>query len=124
MNGKVCVACNIELRVKQNGVVLVEMSTVGPVALWRADLYHCPVCGIEAVLGVGAEPEVRAWEFHFRTRLDVHRADAGQRVIEFWANERERDQHEDNAAETQRRVRESFARRNHRNPWEPKRSHQ
>lgn len=52
MSDKICVKCQVELRVKQNGVPLVQLSAIAPVYLRMADLWHCPECGFEVILGV------------------------------------------------------------------------
>ena len=54
--GKVCVRCQVELRPKKNGVGAIMMASFGPYQLYDADLWACPICGVELLLGFGARP--------------------------------------------------------------------
>ena len=51
----VCVKCNVEFRPKQNGVTVADyfMKNSQIYKLWEADLYVCPKCGMEIVVGFG-----------------------------------------------------------------------
>lgn len=89
---KVCVECQIELRCKTNGVLLVEAATWGFMTLRDADLWHCPECGFEIVLGAG-EQHYAYWEGDGDLLAEIKRREArGQRVILCWLNPRERDE--------------------------------
>jgi hypothetical protein len=86
---KVCVHCEVELRCKTNGVLLVECATWGFMTIREADLWHCPTCQSETVLGC-APAQLYA---HFEGDIvaEVKRREArGQRVILCWLNEREK----------------------------------
>ena len=54
----ICRKCEREFKPKENGVVVVEMFQLPPkpYKLWHADLWHCPVCGIEIVAGFAGSP--------------------------------------------------------------------
>ena len=49
----VCVKCECEFRPEKNGIGLLDMASYGPVKIWEADLYKCPKCGTEIVVGFG-----------------------------------------------------------------------
>jgi hypothetical protein len=87
MAGKVCVRCQMELRCKQNSVGALEMASFGPAAIYDADLWACPMCGTEMLIGFGAKPISE----HFKP--DFHRViDGYSRVVKFWQTQRERDE--------------------------------
>lgn len=87
---KVCVACEIELRSKQNGVLVVEATTWGFQAIYQADVWYCPVCQHEVIVGVGNQPIYRHWEGDLLH--EVKRREArGERVILCWLNQREKE---------------------------------
>lgn len=56
MTGKVCAKCQVELRPKENDVATLEMAGTQATAVWSADLWACPGCGIEVLLGFGRAP--------------------------------------------------------------------
>lgn len=87
---RICVACGVEYAIKHNGVVLVEMGVIGPLAVYRADLYACPSCGHEMIGGVADEAEVRHNEAAFEPRLKSYWADQRTRLVEYWMNPREK----------------------------------
>ncbi len=64
----VCAKCECELKPKENGIGLLDMfnpsdkSGPQPYQLWDADLYKCPKCGYEIVIGFGDLPMVEHWE--------------------------------------------------------------
>lgn len=100
---RVCPACEVELRVKQNGVVLVECATFGFLSLRRADLHHCPVCGTEVVLGAGEE-FFGHWEGDIVA--EVRRLEGrGERVILCWLNKMEKDEFLRRGREAQEKAR-------------------
>ncbi len=49
----VCVKCQVELRVEQNGFGVLDFADFGEYQLWSADKYKCPKCSIEIVIGFG-----------------------------------------------------------------------
>jgi hypothetical protein len=67
----ICVPCRRFFRPKKNGQFFTEMMPAGddnpppgnnaperwePYKLWSGDLWHCPSCGSEIIVGVGAKP--------------------------------------------------------------------
>lgn len=52
----VCVKCNRELRPETNGVGCLDMTGLGPYAVWDSDKWKCPVCGYEILVGFGQNP--------------------------------------------------------------------
>jgi len=60
-----CVKCAVYLRPQKNDVRVVETAQRDfrtPYAIWNADLWRCPSCGLEVVLGFGAAPEFEQWQ--------------------------------------------------------------
>ncbi len=58
MPKSVCAKCEVELRPEHNGVIVAEMmqDNTKIYKLWEADLWKCPKCGIEMVLGFAQQP--------------------------------------------------------------------
>jgi len=69
MPKNVCVTCEIELKPEINGVVVAEMMNEDTelYKLWFADLYKCPRCGFEIVLGFSVTPLME----HFEGDIDL-----------------------------------------------------
>lgn len=72
----VCLRCRKFLRVKKNGVVIEEGSpraggAWGPYKLWMGDLWRCPECGVEVIMGFGLKPLSE----HFRRDYEATRED-------------------------------------------------
>ena len=80
-NGKICVKCQVELRPKKNGIDAVEMGTAGPLTVTCADLWYCPSCGYELIIGFAKKPFSQHFEEGFKEPPDS---------IRFWLNEREK----------------------------------
>ncbi len=55
---RICVKCEREFKPEKNGVIVVEMfqRNTKIYKLWEADLWKCPVCGIEIVVGFAQYP--------------------------------------------------------------------
>ena len=53
MPKQVCVKCEVEFKPEANGVVVAEMFRKNQkiYKLWVADLWKCPICGVEIVAG-------------------------------------------------------------------------
>ena len=66
-----CVKCQKELRPKKNDVAFVETSGPerSPYKIWLADLWACPVCGVEIVSGFGCAAIHGNWEEDFEQSL-------------------------------------------------------
>ena len=86
MSGKVCVKCQVELRPKTNGIAAVEMASFGPYKIWMADVWRCPVCGWEGILGFSSEPIAEHHRPHFAAELEKAQDTGGHHVIEFWGS--------------------------------------
>ena len=58
MPKSVCVKCEVELRPEKNGVIVAEMfqNNEKIYKLWEADLWKCPLCYFEVVLGFAQSP--------------------------------------------------------------------
>jgi hypothetical protein len=82
----VCVRCQIEMRVHQNGVVAVVMADYGPMEIRRADCWRCPRCGVKALIGFAANPELSHFDPAFQSRLDSYEPDPRETVVRFWQN--------------------------------------
>lgn len=87
---KTCVPCEVELRCKENGVLLVEAATNGFISLRDADLWHCPVCNHEIIAGCAAESHFEHFEGDIVAEIK-RRESRGQRVILCWLNAQERE---------------------------------
>ena len=68
--GYACVPCKTYLRPRKNDIyVLQTMDDIGtPYKIWNADLWECPTCGTQVILGYGVnhisehyEPEFASW---------------------------------------------------------------
>ena len=54
MNHKpVCVKCNREMSPERNGVGCLDIADFGADAVWDSDLWKCPTCGYEILVGFG-----------------------------------------------------------------------
>jgi hypothetical protein len=61
--GYACAACLTILRPRKNDVcVCITFEGGKPYQLWQADLWECPDCGNQVILGYGQE----AWAEHFQ----------------------------------------------------------
>ena len=61
--GYVCVQCKTMLRPRKNDVcVHITMEDGRPYQLWQADLWECPDCGNQVLLGFGK----KAWSEHYQ----------------------------------------------------------
>lgn len=56
MHRPVCKKCNCEMRPETNGVGVLDYNDNGAYELWDADLWKCPICGIEVVGGFAFNP--------------------------------------------------------------------
>lgn len=55
----VCVKCSKDMYPKKNGVGVLDYAAYGPYQVWDADLWACPQCEIEIVVGFGQNPIAR-----------------------------------------------------------------
>jgi len=57
LSNYVCVPCEKEMRRIKNGVVVEEHRENGePYKIWSADLWACPACGHQCLLGFANRP--------------------------------------------------------------------
>jgi hypothetical protein len=75
----ICVSCERFMRPKRNGICFVEGMPTGnsarpgkaepnkwkPYKLWAGDLWHCPDCRTEIVVGVGMRPLMEHYQDGF-----------------------------------------------------------
>ena len=47
----VCVKCEVEMRAEKNGVIVVDIEHETVTQFWSADLWRCPKCDAEIVIG-------------------------------------------------------------------------
>jgi len=52
----ICAGCGAEMRCKKNGHVVITLAEGRPVALTDGDLYECPKCGTQVVIGLASKP--------------------------------------------------------------------
>lgn len=89
--GKSCVECNVELRVKENGVLAVSMDNQDfPCEIYIADMWQCPNCLRRSILGIGVRPIVVGVE-ECKKRLEENAArDKPETVTRVWLNYKEK----------------------------------
>ncbi len=88
---KVCVGCEVELRCKENGVLLVEAATFGFLTIRDADLWHCPVCFHEIIVGAAPKELYGHWEGSIMAEIK-RRENRGRRVVLCWLNAKEKEE--------------------------------
>lgn len=86
----ICVKCQVEMRPKENGVGAVEMVGADPYRLWDADLWACPACGVQAILGFGRLPVREQFHPDLAARISSYPT-----VIRFWSTVADKDRHFD-----------------------------
>ncbi len=81
-NIPLCWHCGLEMRPEKNGVAVIEMASFGPAAIWAADLWKCPECGIEVVSGLGNSPIAEHYkEAEFARELAAAQASGWSREV-------------------------------------------
>lgn len=87
MPKSVCVTCEVELKPEHNGAIVAEMFQDNDriYKLWEADLWKCPECGIEVVLGFASMPLMEHYEGDINAKLEEMK-EKGCRII--YDNER------------------------------------
>lgn len=69
--GYACVGCKTTLRPRKNDVcVLTTFDGGKPYQLWQADLWECPDCGNQVILGYGAKCWSEHYQPDFKSYLD------------------------------------------------------
>ncbi len=77
----VCRKCEVELKPEKNGVWLEDLASFGSYKLWQADLWKCPICGIEIVIGFG-EKAKEHFEEDYKTQIESIKADSKELMIQ------------------------------------------
>jgi hypothetical protein len=84
----ICVPCQRFYRPKKNGFAFIEGMPIGngvepglrqpeswePYKLWRGDLWHCPDCGAEIIVGVAPSPMSEHYRPDFVEHVESSRA--------------------------------------------------
>lgn len=67
MRRPICVKCQVEFRVRKNGVTVIDTFSQPPkpYQIWRADLFECPICKTQVVGGFAQEPLAQHFEDSF-----------------------------------------------------------
>jgi hypothetical protein len=65
----VCVKCQTDFRPKNNDVVLLDVASFGDYKAWNADLWKCPKCGSEIIVGFGNSAFTEHFEPDFKEKL-------------------------------------------------------
>lgn len=67
--GYACADCSTIMRPRKNDVcVHITMDDGRPYQLWQADLWECPDCGKQVILGYG----MKAWAEHYEPDFEKH----------------------------------------------------
>ena len=79
----VCVKCEVEFKPEKNGVVVAEkfQRNTALYKLWGADLWKCPICGVEVVAGFAMNPLAE----HYKDDLNkmvIKFANKGKTIIQ------------------------------------------
>lgn len=74
--GYTCVPCQTCIRPRKNDItVLVEDAQGRPWRIWSADLWECPSCGVQTILGFGENHYAESYEDDFAevlARVEKH----------------------------------------------------
>lgn len=72
-----CAKCEMDLRPEKNGVWLIELfqRDTKPYAIWHADLWKCPMCGVEIISGYGQSPTFHHDEENFQRLLEIAKSE-------------------------------------------------
>jgi DNA-directed RNA polymerase subunit RPC12/RpoP len=69
----VCVKCNREMRPEKNGVGCLDLADFGPYKIWDSDLWKCPGCGYEILVGFGQKAVAEHFQAHFEQVITGYR---------------------------------------------------
>ena len=69
----VCVGCEVEMKPEKNGVGVLDMAEFGPYKIWDADLYKCPECGCEVIVGFAHFAIAEHHEGNFESAVQAYR---------------------------------------------------
>lgn len=94
-----CPKCQLELRVKKNGVGVESMADFGSYQYFHVDLWICPECGLEILAGFGAKPIVEhCQKSRYEQFIATDRAH-NVPVFRYWANQQEKSRFEAQSGE-------------------------
>jgi hypothetical protein len=79
------------MRPEKNGVAVIEMACFGPAAIWMADLWKCPECGVEIVQGLANTRHAAHYQPDFARLLSEAVASGWSREV--WINPTEKAQY-------------------------------
>lgn len=87
----VCAKCNVSLRPETNGVAVAEMFQDDReiYKIWDCDLWKCPGCGVEIILGFADRPLTEHFSDNFDAALAYFREKLKKGEAYVW-NERYR----------------------------------
>lgn len=68
--GYACAGCKVLLRPRKNDVTVLITASFGPYQIWQADLWECPECSQQVILGYGMKP----WAEHYQPDFKDHLA--------------------------------------------------
>ena len=69
--GYACVPCQTYFRPRKNDIRMLETYDDGrPYKVWCADLWECPDCGTQVILGYGQRPIAEQFESDFQVELN------------------------------------------------------
>ena len=64
ISGKICVKCCVELRPAKNGATILERLPDSKIAaVWLGDIWECPDCKQQTVIGIGKGPVLSRFQF-------------------------------------------------------------
>ena len=74
--GYACVPCQTYIRPRENGIYVLEtyddgINPFGPYKVWLADLWECPDCGHQVILGYGQHAISEHYQDEFPTYLNM-----------------------------------------------------
>ena len=72
MPKSICVKCEVEIVLVKNGIFVIEMflHPPQPYKIWSADLWECPTCQHQTVVGFGVTPLAEHFEDKFPAILE------------------------------------------------------
>lgn len=80
----VCIQCQVELTPEKNGIGLLDMADFGPYKIWDTDLWKCPSCGYEIVVGFGQMEIAEHYQDNFQAQVDGYQNRG--KLIRSWQN--------------------------------------
>ena len=76
----ICASCSVFYRPHRNGTYFTECMQSAdrgwrPYKVWMGDMWKCPSCGNEIIIGVGRDPLREHYEDHFEELRERTKAD-------------------------------------------------